>query len=67
MKRQALTLTVIDRRYDPPKETVQRFKNHRQYLQAMAKAVAAGPGTHVVETTESRVELLPHHQGGLFT
>lgn len=66
MKKQELRLTVVDHRYDPPKENSKVFRNHKAYLRAMAEAVDVGGGSHVSEQTESRVEIFPHHQGGLF-
>ena len=58
MKKQDLTITIIDRRESPPEKRVKRFARHRDYLKAMGCLMNL-PGAHLHERTETTVTIYP--------
>lgn len=65
MKRQNLSITIIDRRCDPPREREKQFTDHKKYLHAMGQ-IARVPNVHLDEETHTTVTIYPHAQGSLF-
>ncbi len=65
MKRQHLSITIIDRRHNPPRRREKHFIDHKKYLGAMGQ-IAKLPDVHLDEETQTTVILYPQNQGALF-
>ena len=56
MKRQKLTIRVIDTRKSPPAEKVKTYTNHADFLRDMGR-IGAMRGVHISEETIATVHL----------
>ena len=65
MKRQHLTIRIIDRRQEPPDQREKSFSKHQDYLQAMGQLMNMHR-VHLDEDTTSVVTIYPENQGNLF-